>query len=433
MNDSTVIKPRPGARNNGPSTPPADTGAEDKTVIASGQSTSTMAGRFRLPTTALGPVVDEASKILSLACRLAEADHVDDTAQLRTHAMDLIRSYQRALQGSQQLSPATIDMASYCCCALLDEIVLNTEWGQNSQWSASSLLSEFHSETWAGTHFFELVEKAQRTNDQTILPLQYLCLSIGFKGKYRIEERGQEQLDTLRDNIYQQICAERGRINSPFDDTWKQRIVPGDELSHHFPLWVVFALCATFLLLTYLGFSYSINQRATPLADSFAKIAVTSPTQVAAGDSALANSRDGQYLQQVLQTEIQRGLVELVFLKDRMRVRIGNESLFASGSASIKEDIKPVLIKIGQVLENTHGKIQITGHTDNQPIYSSKYPSNWHLSLARATTVATFLDGVADLSGRLSPEGRGEEEPLYPNDTAEHRARNRRVEIDLIP
>ena len=89
-------------------------------------------------------------------------------------------------------------------------------------------------------------------------------------------------------------------------------------------------------------------------------------------------------------------------------------------------------MKIGRAFENTQGRILISGHTDDQPIFTSKYPSNWHLSLARATTVANFMAGTGKLTGRLWPEGRGEAEPMFPNNSKENQARNRRVEIDLM-
>ena len=89
--------------------------------------------------------------------------------------------------------------------------------------------------------------------------------------------------------------------------------------------------------------------------------------------------------------------------------------------------------KIARALESTEGSVMVTGHTDNQPISTSRYPSNWHLSLARATAVSDELAGAANLEGRLWPEGRGEAEPRFDNATAENRARNRRVEISLIP
>ncbi|EKE75637.1 type VI secretion system protein TssL, long form [Gallaecimonas xiamenensis] len=429
MKDSTIIKPRPGARQAQPrpATPPA--GNDDKTAFAV-VNDDFQRGRFRLPGTHLDVLSDEASKLLSLADRLGQASAVDDISTLKRQCMDLVRDYQRALQG-HQIPQDSINMASYCLCALLDELVLNSPWGGSGQWAASSLLSEFHSETLAGVHFFELVEKAQRTNDVALLTLQFLCLSLGFKGKYRVENLGQEALDGLKDRIYQQVCADKGRYATPFERDWQQKLVPGDELTQRFPLWVVFALCGVVLLLGYMTLAYNLNQRAQPVFLDLARVAVAPPPVEGEGD--LSDSADARYLRQILQTEIDKGLLEMVYLSDRIRLRIGNEALFASGSATVREDMSPVLSKIARALESTNGRILITGHTDDQPIFTTKYPSNWHLSLARANAVANVLAAGGKLGGRLWPEGRGEAEPLFPNDSADNRARNRRVEIDLIP
>lgn len=430
MSDHTVIKPRPGAKFSPLKEQPSATPMpEDKTLFG-GHSARQIKERFRLPATHFGVVVDQASKILSLACRLTVTESVADMSELRRQCVTMIRDYQQQLIASQILT-TTADMASYSLCALLDEIILNKPWGQNSRWAESSLLSDFHAETWAGTHFFELVDKAQRTNDQQMLTLQYLCLAIGFNGKYRVEERGQEQLETLRDTIYQQICSDLGRINSPFDPGWPDRVVPGNPLAQRLPLWVIFSIAGTALLMVYLVFAYKINEQAQPLYNALSHIAAEPIATNNMGD--LEFSKDGQYLKQVLATEITNGIVSLEFFSDRIRLRIGSEEIFASGVALIREDIKPVLMKISRTLEATHGRILVAGHTDDNKIFSAKYPSNWHLSLDRATTVANFLAQHGQLTGRLWPEGRGASEPLSTENNLADKALNRRVEIDIIP
>ncbi|WP_328189667.1 type VI secretion system protein TssL, long form [Marinobacter sp. OP 3.4] len=434
MNDSTVIKPRPGARQvePRPDRPSAD---DDRTLLSSPSGGATdggypteSAGRFRLPTTQLGPVCDEASRLLSVANRLSRAEGVEDMTHLRRQCMDLVREYRAALKAADQ-SPETVDVASYCVCALLDEIVLNSTWGQSGQWAAASLLSEFHSQTWSGTHFFELVDKARRTSNIPLMMLQYLCLSLGFKGRYRVEERGEEQLDILRDCLYHEICADQGRFTTPFDRGWEGRVTPGTGLTHGVPLWVGAAICAVALLLGYLWLTHQLNTFAEPVLADLNQVGIPErPAQEGPG-----NPDDLRYLRQMLQTEIDRGLVELDGEESGTRLRIGNESLFAPGGVDVSEDMVPVISKIARALESTSGSILVTGHTDNRPIATSQYPSNWHLSLARATSVSDMLGRNGNLTGRLWPEGRGEAEPLFKNDTAENRARNRRVEILLVP
>ena len=427
MSENTIIKPRPGARQAQPRSAPAPED-DDRTEFAPAVAQSAKE-RFRLPTTHLGPVCDQASRLLSLADRLSQAAAVEDIGGLKRQCMDLIRDYRQALK-SANLMPDTVETASYCICALLDEIVLNSEWGQSGQWAASSLLSEFHSQTWAGTHFFELVEKAMRTVNTELLTLQYLCLSLGFKGKFRIEDRGQDELDAVRDKIYQQICADRGRYSTPFDRSWESRIVKGNALGQSLPTWVVAAICGVALLLAYLGLAHNLSKAAEPVLMEIASLGV--PESLA--DSALTGEpTDARYLRQILQTEIDRDVLEIVMDGNRVKLLIGSEALFASGAAVVREDMEPVLSKIARALESTNGSIMVAGHSDNQPIATDRFPSNWHLSLARATAVSDMMSSTVDFNGRLWPEGRGKSEPRFDNNTAQNRARNRRVEITLIP
>lgn len=425
MSEKTIVKPRPGARQALTRQSSATT-PEDCTAFAPARGGSRRE-RFQLPATHLGQVCDEASKLLSLADRLGKARTVEDVPELKRQCTNLVREYQADLKSANVL-PDTLDTASYCLCALLDELVLNSEWGQTGQWAASSLLSEFHSQTWAGTHFFDLIESARRTGNTPLLTLQYLCLSLGFKGKYRVQERGQEQLDILRDSLYHLICSEKGRYTTPFDRSWQKRIVSGRKLTQGVPLWVGFAICSVVLLLGYLGFVHKIDQVTQPLLGQISALGI--PEQ--AGSDVVNGATDVRYLQQILQTEIERGLLELEIDDAQVRILIGSEALFASGEAEIRDAMRPVLGKVSRVLESTIGSILVAGHTDNSPIATSRYPSNWHLSLARATSVSDFLAATADLGGRLWPEGRGEAEPRFANDSEENRARNRRVEITLI-
>ncbi|MCH8498326.1 MAG: type VI secretion system protein TssL, long form [Marinobacter sp.] len=427
MSESTVIKPRPGARQPAAAAP-QQADADDRTSFMPAAGIGAGRERFRLPSTSLGTICDSASRLLSLADRLGEAKTIDDLGNLRRQCMELVRDYQYALK-SEGVLPDAAETASYCVCALIDETILNTEWGQAGEWASNSLLAEFHSQTWAGTHFFELVEKARRAGDTELMTLQYLCLSLGFKGRFRVEENGQEQLDSLRDALYHQMCSDRGRYATPFDRSWESRIVSGGGLTRGLPVWVVAALCGVLLLLLYLGLVHQIHQQAQPVVQETSRIGVPEKV-IAAGDG---EAIDVRYLQQVLQTEMDRGLVALEIDGSRVTLLISSEDLFASGEARVREAMQPVLSKIARALETSRGAILVAGHSDNQPIATERYPSNWHLSLARATAVADLMAATSEFNGRLWPEGRGDSEPRFANDTPENRARNRRVEITLIP
>jgi type VI secretion system protein ImpK len=92
----------------------------------------------------------------------------------------------------------------------------------------------------------------------------------------------------------------------------------------------------------------------------------------------------------------------------------------------------PTLDRIANALNAVPGHVQISGHTDNQPIRSARFPSNWHLSQERARSIMQLFAQKVAPASRFSMEGRADSEPIAPNDTDANRARNRRVEITLF-
>lgn len=116
-----------------------------------------------------------------------------------------------------------------------------------------------------------------------------------------------------------------------------------------------------------------------------------------------------------------------------IKIRLENNILFLSGSAALQPAGFPVLQKIAEAVTALPNPVRVEGHTDDRPIHSEKYPSNWELSIARAVNVVRFLAEKANVAPRrLSAAGYGDSFPLVPNDTSEHRNQNRRVEILLI-
>lgn len=122
--------------------------------------------------------------------------------------------------------------------------------------------------------------------------------------------------------------------------------------------------------------------------------------------------------------------IELLFSGEGLVMRLSEHTLFESGQASISPQARRLLEKIGVIVAQTTYLIRIEGHTDDVPIHTAMFPSNWELSTARAVNVLRYLiENHRIDSQRLSAEGFGEFQPMVPNDTAENRAKNRRVEV----
>jgi len=114
-------------------------------------------------------------------------------------------------------------------------------------------------------------------------------------------------------------------------------------------------------------------------------------------------------------------------------IRIREKGSFPSGDARLNKEFLPIIGKIQTVLIKTNGQIAVAGHTDNIPINTPRYRSNWELSTSRATSVVhELLRNGEMLPERFVLEGYADTQPLTTNDTSDNRARNRRVEIIVL-
>jgi chemotaxis protein MotB len=160
---------------------------------------------------------------------------------------------------------------------------------------------------------------------------------------------------------------------------------------------------------------------------------------VASKDEELSKLK-GTYdqLQTQLKGELKSGDVRLTEAGGKLRVDLVDKVLFNSGEAQVSKRGEGVLMKLGTILAAIQDKqIQVSGHTDNTPVGEKKlaqFPTNWELSVARATNVVRFLQDKAQVPGeRLLASGYGEFHPVASNKSSSGRARNRRIEILLTP
>lgn len=161
-------------------------------------------------------------------------------------------------------------------------------------------------------------------------------------------------------------------------------------------------------------------------------------TQVREKEELLAQVQSTQdELVAELQQEIADGQIQVNRLRDQLSVDMVDEILFDSGEATLKREGQEVLRRVATVLASTDRRIQVQGHTDDVPIVgrlAETYATNWELSAARAVGVVRFLQEDAGLDPRLlTAAALSEYQPRADNDTPEGRAKNRRIEIVLLP
>ena len=143
---------------------------------------------------------------------------------------------------------------------------------------------------------------------------------------------------------------------------------------------------------------------------------------------------DASDLEAAFKEEIESGLIEIETKQERIIIRIQEEGSFPSGSAVVKGGFKPVMQKLGAMLTDINGQIIVAGHTDDVPIATARFRSNWELSAARAVSVLHHLSSTnLDIGqSRFVIEGHADADPMVANDTTENRAKNRRVEVIIV-
>jgi type VI secretion system protein ImpK len=193
-------------------------------------------------------------------------------------------------------------------------------------------------------------------------------------------------------------------------------------------LWATACGLALLLAGAYIAFSVSLGGLSDPVTREIAQLkapAAVAPARPAAAAAAAPSPK----LAEQLAAEIGRGAVADEAGKSTIVIR--SDRLFASGSARLEASVEPVVMRVADALDRVPGAIVVTGHTDDVPIRTARFPSNWELSTERAASVAKLLAAKVKESGRISTEGVADSAPAAPNDSAANRARNRRVEIIL--
>ncbi|HEX7139808.1 MAG TPA: type IVB secretion system protein IcmH/DotU, partial [Vicinamibacterales bacterium] len=192
--DATRMRPRPGAgRRTFVDAPrPAPAG-----VIADAPSLE----RAWL-SVGLNPLVQAAGPLLLITAHVRETLSMDVTG-LRRQALDEIRRFEEEARTAGVPSEVVLS-ARYILCASLDEAVLSTPWGNQSEWAQHPLLVALHREAWGGEKFFDMLDRISPDPARYIdlMELQYLCIAFGFTGKYQIQERGQEHLQNVQHDLF---------------------------------------------------------------------------------------------------------------------------------------------------------------------------------------------------------------------------------------
>ncbi len=368
------------------------------------------------------PLAQAASPLLVLMSQLRGLPAHADVNALHQQVIGRVQKFESDALAAG-VSPQIVASARYALCTALDETVLSTPWGTESVWSTHSLLTTFHQEAWGGEKFFQILDrlKANVSANLDLLEVMYFCLALGFEGKYKILERGNVQIAGVRDELYRLIRQHRGEFERRLSPRWEGVVDRRNPLTRYVPLWVVAAVLLTVLLGLFLSFRFALRDSAEPTNRELALVGIH--------DLGVAPPAPVNRLRPRLANLESRGEIVVEEVGGRTTITLRGDELFASGSADVDDEYRPVLLEIGEAIEQVPGTVRIIGHTDNVAIRSFRFQSNWELSRERAIDVAEILAERVTVHARLISQGVADTDPADPRDTPEGRRANRRVEI----
>jgi type VI secretion system protein ImpK len=427
--ERTVIRPNPGGRRPAdaapvvtPAEPPPPPAAAAKSIALP-------------PLEKLNPLVNAALPLLDLAVQIKNRAVHNDVESLRDRVVAEVNAFERRIT-PLGLSLQTIRAARYALCAMMDDVVLNTPWGSRSLWTQKSMVATFHNEVVGGDRFWDLLNQLKRDAavNLDLLELLYFCITLGFEGKYRVTARGASELILVREDLYRLIRNNRGDFERTLSPHWEGLGAAYRGLRQRIPNWLVAVAALGILALFYALFTFLLNGRSDTAYEALNALPPTMPValaRAAAPPPPAAATPATLTLRKFLEGEIKAGLVSVREDAQTITINIRGRGVFPSGSAEIDPAFLPLLGRIGEAVNVEPGAIDVVGHTDNQPIRSVKFPSNFHLSLARAQSVTVVLKQSVKDPSRLTVEGRADSEPIAPNTTPEGREQNRRIEVML--
>ncbi len=391
-----------------------------------------------------------AATLFALVSRIRNrAQHVDPEA-LRRNVVAEVRSFEsRAI--SAGVDPQQVKVARYAICATIDDVVLNTPWGEQSSWGMQSMVGTFHKETVGGDRFYDVLARLEKDppNNIELLEFMYMCLSLGFDGRLRVEAGGVDKHMQVRNGLARIIRAQRGAVEQDLSPRWRGVEKPHRALSAWKPVYIALATTATVLALMFATLTYLLGNNSDRVIGALATLNSTVPPVLdrpapppppPPPPPPEAPPDQAELIAGFLEPEIADGLVKVFQTATTITVRVKGVGMFASGSDQLSEGYPERIDRLAKALKDQPGKLLIVGHSDNVPIKSRRFKSNMALSLARAETVKNQMAAILG-EDRLSAEGRADAEPVCNdgsaaceerNNSREGRDENRRIEIILL-
>ena len=450
----TVFRPSPLAAATGaPPPPPGGAGPERTTfqpfnaaaAAAPAPAAAAMAARgfsdddvppIDAPMRVRNPLMAAAARLLALAAAVQADRQVADVARLRARADGEAKAFEKTLAGLG-LSSEDNARARYAVLATVDDIVQNLPGGANSDWPRRSLVVVSFGQAFGGDQFFTILDTmlARPAAHLEMLELYHACLAVGFQGRLRTLPDGNAQVSSRMGAIYNQLSSIRPRPETDLSPAWTGVPTPMPRLGWLVRAAIAAAIALAVLLLAFLGAKLLLDSRDHP---AFLGLRQLPPVHPAAIDRVGGDIVKPSGQLERVRARLASKCIEAKDDGSTIRLVIAAcpglpPGMFDKGAADVDKAYEPLIAEAGNALKPESGSVAVVAHTDSDPIkgaLAATYADNLELSQARAASVQSLLVPILGAS-RLTAQGRGDREPVDRGDSAEAKAKNRRVELVL--
>ena len=384
------------------------------------------------------PISRAAAPLLLLLGRLHLTMTDAQFDALMRDVYNAIKTFEKELR-SAGITDDQIQSAAYALCATSDDIVQNLPSAGRHQWTQYSMLTQFFGQATGGVEFFQLLEKAKQDPGRNygVLEVMHACLSLGFYGKYRAIQGGQQGLERERRDLHEILRRVRPRPGDDLSPHWRGLELLQKRTGFSVPIWSVAAIAAALLLGGYVTLMLLLAGGSEVLAGRAAALYPTGPVELAReGYTPKPPPPPPPAENATIDTVSEQlaGLDGLEIQQAGPAIMLRMRAQFDVAAATLRPEFQLLVEQVGKTLDLVEGEILIVGHTDSDPIRNNpRFPTNWHLSVERAKSVAAVMQSILQAPERVQVEGRGAEEPIAPNTNREGKGLNRRVEVFLKP
>lgn len=396
---------------------------------------------------AANQILAAAAPLLMLFGQLRLMPVERQAAPLAEYIADAVETFDRTV-AKAGVGEEDARIAKFALCETADDLVGNLPWPSKETWLEHSLVAQFFHVQPTGAGFYEALNKilAKPEAHYDLLELMHACLSLGFEGQYRGLADQRNTLERVRRDVYDTLRYFKPRAADDISPKWQGMAAAMPKPRGRLPLWAVAAAAATLVAAAFFGLRVLITNEgdatagellalnpSTPVSIERASVAAPAEPARASPPPIVSDTTQIDRISAALAKEIAGGGLSVGTKGEFIVIEVSNQLSFASGQAEAKAQFQPIAAAIAKMLDAEPGPINIVGHTDNvKPKKSSTFKSNFDLSVARAKAVQALLAKQVKDPSRLSADGRGEDEPIADNQTADGRAKNRRVNI-MIP